>query len=229
MILAKTPTFGRNDIDLQIHVRTRRIRKWSAIDGVAFKVCNDVGEIDSNEGKLIINGAIVESLQTETFKVTKSKLKKKIMQYEFVFDENTIFEVKVNTRGQMIFVNLKGEYPEGTVGILGSPHNPGLFSRDGILMTKKEIDAFVESWQIQDLDPQLFHERRHPQYPSKCLYQMEPTQSRGRRRLKETHTVTMEDATAACAAHPPGPGREFCVEDVYQTGNIDVAEEDFYG
>ena len=178
MILAKTPTFRRKDIDLQIHVRTRRIRKWSAIDGVAFKVGNDVGEIDSNGGKLTLNGANVESLQTETFKVTKSKLKKKIMQYEFVFDENTIFEVKVNTRGQMIFVNLKGEYPEGTVGILGSPHNPGLFSRDGTLMTKKEIDAFVESWQIQDLDPQLFHERRHPQYPSKCLYQMEPTQSR---------------------------------------------------
>ena len=146
MILAKTPTFGRKDIDLQIHVRTRRIRKWSAIDGVAFKVGNDVGEIDSNGGKLTLNGANVESLQTETFKVTKSKLKKKIMLYEFVFNENTIFEVKVNIKGQMIFVNLKGEYPEGTVGIPGSPHNLGLFSRDGTLMTKKEIDAFIESW-----------------------------------------------------------------------------------
>ena len=37
---------------------------------------------------MILNDGIVESMQTETFKVTKLKLKKKIMIYELVFDED---------------------------------------------------------------------------------------------------------------------------------------------
>ncbi len=41
--------------------------------------------------------------------------------------------------------------------------------------------------------------------------------------------VSLEEATAACAIHTPGPLKQFCIEDVVQTGDMEVVDEKFYG
>ena len=91
-------------------------------------------------------------------------------------------------------------------------------------MSSKDVDTFVESWQVKDSDPQLFHVKRMPQYSSKYIYDMKQTLSS--RSLKEFHTATRRDATAACAMHKPGPMQEFCIDDAI---DIDSAADDFYG
>ena len=48
------------------------------------------------------------------------------------------------------------------------------------------------------------------------------------RHLKEVHTISRNDAAIACADHPPGPFRNFCIEDVMSTGDLDVGQDAFY-
>ena len=131
----------------------------------------------------------------------------------------------------MIYVTATGSYPQGTQGVLGSPHDPGFISRDGTRMGIKDVDAFVESWQVRDSDPRLFHVNRPPQFPSKCMYDMKliKKMNRSSRVLKEKRTVSRKEAVDACAMHLNKPMRSFCIDDVMMTGDIDSAEEDFYG
>jgi hypothetical protein len=146
------------------------VRKWSAIDGVAIKFGELVGEIDSNEGNLILNGSKADSYQSEALIITKTALKKKMILYNFVIDKDKTLEVKVNKRTRMIFTTVKGNFPKGTVGLLGSPDNPGFYGRDGREMDKQNINAYAEEWQVNNHDPKLFKERRSPQYPEACKY-----------------------------------------------------------
>ena len=49
------------------------------------------------------------------------------------------------------------------------------------------------------------------------------------RRLKEVHGTTREEAEGACNDHPAGPLKDFCVEDMLNTGDFDSAADVFYG
>lgn len=232
VILVKTPKVSNTETGVDIHIRTRRVRKWSAIDTLAFKVGHDVGEIGSGEGKLMLNGIEVKSIQTDSLTVVKSlsTSKKSTVVYEIVFNKNKILEVKVNIRTKMIYTTLSGAYPHGTVGLLGSPHAQGLYARDGVNMTDKDVNKFVESWQVRETDPSLFHVNRKPQYPEKCVYKVsEAKADTHSRRLKEVHSVSTEEAAAACAIHRAGPLKAYCIEDVTNTGDLDSAKDTFYG
>ena len=159
---------------MELHARTTKVRTWSTIEAIAVKSGKDIIEIESHEGKLIFNGNEVEPAQINTFTVVKSIVKSfphlgKVLLYEFLFDKEKRLEVTVNTRTQMVYVSLSGSYPH-TVGILGSSHNPGLYARDGTNMLTKDINMFVETWQVRGDDTQLLHQRRIPQHPSKCMY-----------------------------------------------------------
>ena len=138
--------------------------------------------------------------------------------------------VRANTRTNMLFITLGGNYPEGTVGVLGSPHKPGMFARNGTDMADQDINQFVETWQVTADDPKLFKKDRDPQYPTKCLYKIREIKARMRsRRLKEVHGTTMEEAETACNDHPAGPLKDFCIEDMLNTGDFDSAADVFYG
>ena len=39
----------------------------------------------------------------------------------------------------------------------------------------------------------------------------------------------MEEAIIVCATHRPSPLRQFCVEDMIQTGDLDMVDEELYG
>lgn len=234
LILLKSPKCNNDETELDIHIRTQRIRKWSTINAIAIKSGESVIEIESTEGVLVLNGNKAESFKTNSLSVTRSiakssaRLKKKIVVYDFVIDSDKMFSVEVNTRTQMVYVNLKGDYPQGTTGILGSPQDPGQFLRDGTNVTGQDVNEFVEDWQIRDTDPQLFHKNRNPHYPHKCLYNMADVTSKSRR-LKEIHTVSKEEAMSVCSLHRSGPLRVYCMEDVVSTGDIDSANDAFYG
>lgn len=235
IILTKTPKIANMENNVEVHIRTRKVRRWSCIDAIALKVGKDVLEIGSEEGNLLQNGSEIESTKTDSLKVVKSSsaLQAKVVLYEFIFDKDKRLEVKVNIRTKMIYIALGGNYPKDTVGILGSPHNPGLFARDGTDMSHMDVNKFVESWQVRHDDPQLFQENRKPQHPSKCLYEMKQINSghdhHGSRRLRDVNTVTKREATLACTLHRPGPMKEYCVEDAMNTGDIDSAKDTFYG
>ena len=150
------PELSNTHPEVQIHARTRRTRQWSSIESIAFKVGDDVSEIESDQGTLLVNGNNTTSYLTETLSVTFSKLKKRNVQYEIVFNKDKFLIVRANTRTKMLFITLGGNYPEGTVGVLGSPHKPGMFARNGTDMADQDINQFVETWQVTADDPKLF-------------------------------------------------------------------------
>jgi len=231
VVLIKTPNLNNKDENLEVHIRTKRVRKWSKIKALAIKVGQDKGEIESDEGKFILNGSQVDYVNTDLMTVVKS-VSKSIVLYEFTFSHGEVLEVRVNTRTKMVHTSLSGSYPEGTVGILGSPRNPGLFARDGENMEGKNVNKYIESWQVNYEDPHLFHEGPFPQYPSKCIYKVQRGKSHlhpDSRRLKSVHKLSKEEATAACATHPLGPLKQFCIEDVLLSEDLNFAQDEFYG
>lgn len=227
-VLLKTPEDDGNENKIEIHARTKMVRKWSAIDAVAVKVGNHLFELQSNDGTLSLNGSTVKSMQNDLLVVSKtvSGTQEFLVRYEFLLNKDKHLQLKVNLRSKMIYVTLSGNYPPGTVGLLGSPYRPGLFARDGKDMSNSNINTYAENWQVCDNDQELFHNRRYPQYPSKCLYY---TSKKGARRLREIHLTSMTEAMDSCEMHPRGPLRKFCIDDVIATGDIDSAKDEFYG
>ena len=227
MVKSKDYIYGNSRFEIQ--VRTTRIRKWSKIDVIAIKVGQDVGEISSRDGKLILNGHEVNTVQTQALMVTKSNLKRNIILYILKIEGDKKLEIRVNTMSQMIVTSFSGNYSRNIEGILGSPHQTGLLSRNGDYFPISNVNAFAETWQVSDKDSNLFSTDRAPQYPSKCVYDVEKTTSSHRNRhLKELHIVPMEDAVDACAVHHPGPLQQFCVDDVIMTADLDSAKDEFY-
>ena len=47
--------------------------------------------------------------------------------------------------------------------------------------------------------------------------------------LKELSKVSRAITTSACAAHPAGPLRDFYVQDIMATGDLEISEDTFYG
>lgn len=232
LILLKTPKLSPTNPEISIHIRTGKVRNWSAIHDVAMKVDNNIIEIGSIDGKLILNGNEVNSVKHDTVSVLKSfpKSKKRIFVYDVDFRNSKKLEIRVNTRSHMINTKVSGNYPTNTAGLLGSAHSSGLISRNGTTMTKQEVNEFAESWQVNDSDPDLFQKSREPKFPSHCQYfESDSKFTAGKRRLKEIQNLKLSDAKAACAAHPPGYKQDFCIDDVLATSDIEIAEDPFYG
>lgn len=238
-ILSSSPNAGLNKEDVMVHIRTTRRRKWSIIEAVVVSAGDDVVEIDNN-GKLLMNGSPVKGLRSKSFNFSKKFVgtAKQIINYVFDFGDGKLLEVKSNTRNNMVFANMSGNFPKGTVGLLGSPQEPGLFARDGTDMNAGDVNEFAESWQVRDTDRQLFQNTRIPQYPNKCIYDTSEVRDyleevtaylrHGRRRLDEINTVTLEQAVAACATINSGPFKTFCEEDIMATGDLELADDPFY-
>ena len=146
-----------------------------------------------------------------------------------MIDGDKKLEITVNVRSHIIYTALSGNYPQHTEGILGSPHQPGLISRNRERISNTNVNAFAETCQVSDSDPLLFSTNRAPQYPSKCMYDIKKTaSSHSTRYLKELHYITKEEATVACANHHPGLLQNFCVDDAVMTGDLDSAKDEFY-
>ena len=144
----------------------------------------------------------------------------------------------------MIYVDVNGHFDDSE-GLLGAPpssENGGkLLSRDGSFDMTGKWNSYGEEWQVRDTEPMLFQESREPQYPVGCVYNEDlvvQTSSAGkkaqlRRRLfqntskKDMIVVSREDAMEACA-HTVGEKKNFCVDDVMATGDVELSTDPFY-
>jgi hypothetical protein len=124
----------------------------------------------------------------------------------------------------MVFVDVEGHF-EGSEGLLGAPmgeDDTGLLSRDGSFDMTGNWNTFGEEWQVLDTEPMLFQERRAPQHPAGCVYESSGKQKNVRRRLMDDAAteVTLAIATEACIK-AVGNMKDFCVEDVMATGDLE--------
>jgi len=256
--MCDTVLFASETAKILSHVRLTRKENYSYIEFATFKVSEDVIELRSSDGKALINGQEVsfvdrKSQSKESFALTRSVQgkEKKVVVYDIdLFDKNhnRRVEVRVNLRHNAIYIALKGNFPSDMIGMLGNPSdNTKLLSRDGFENSipkdvNLELNDFGQSWQVLDTDPNLFQERREPQFPARCLFEA-PSHSisgtmngniRGgrRRRLfeqEEKSVVTPEEAAAACGRNGGGiVKQEACIMDVVAFGDIELADEPFY-
>ena len=243
MVLARSQS-SASGLGLNVHIRTTRVKKnnieYSYITGAAVKIGDDIIEVNET-GDLIVNGEENElGYEGLVFgglhSLTKSIKGKKhcITVYDLDLGDNKSVQIRANTKNGMMFVDINGHFTDSE-GLLGGNRmgEKGLFARDGTTDMTGNWNTYGEEWQVNDVDPKLFKDSdRHPQYPYGCSYEvddeeMKKSSIRGRRRLMEDKPVTVEDATRVCS-HLIGQKREFCINDVVATGDLDLIEDPFY-
>ncbi len=243
---------------IRVHVRTTRVDtlrgvSYSYVSGVAVQAGDHVMEA-SEDGSITIDEqpttftALEEGTQrgessirstTSTtfagFTLTRTLNGRKgqIFAFELNLDNDNVIKIRTNTKTGIMYVDVKGHY-EGSVGLLGAPagEDDRLLSRDGSLDLTGNWNSFGEEWQVKDEDPMLFQDAREPQYPVTCLYDesSEKKNLRHRRLLDNgaSKAMDLKSATAACASTIVGEMRQFCIEDVMATGDVELASDPFY-
>ena len=233
---------------LVVQIRTTRIdrphgKSYSYISGAAIKVGDDVVEVQ-NDGSAIINGVNdlldddgdvdtpVAAAATRTFdgfRLSKSIKGKhdNIYVYDLSYDNGAAIQIRANLKTGIVNVDLSGSYPEDMMGLLGSQHHSKLLARDGETDLTGMYNTFFNEWQVRDDEPQLFiNEDYVPLYPQPCLYK-EVKKSNVRRRLSDVEPVSIEAAEEACAGALPDK-KQYCIDDVTATGDLELAEDRFY-
>jgi hypothetical protein len=236
--------------DLDLHIRTTRVDKphmsYSYISGAAVRVGTDVVEV-MDDGVAFLNGIDAEDLFLErndvllfggSFRLTK-KMKgtnQNIFVYNLTLhsdggDQN--IQIRANTKTGMIFVDAIGStFPLDSVGLLGAPDKAAMLARDGETDLSGHWNALGEQWQVRSDEPKLFKDKnRAPQYPAGCIYKDQSVNKKSnlRRRLVDVvSSVSAETAEKACS-HASGTKKEFCIDDVMASGDIELASDPFYG
>ena len=243
-------------LGIDVHIRTTRVdnprMSYSYISGTAVKIGTDILEVQ-DDGSIIVNGEdefLLKDAEAETagttfagYPITKTMkgTKRNIFVYDLALDVDggdKSIEIRVNLKTGMIFVDVSGSFPEDTVGLLGSPHHDALLARDGKTDLTGDWNTFGEEWQVQSDEPKLFQDKnRVPQHPAGCIYESQQVKSnlRHRRRLMvdSAGTGSDEEATAVEAAEKAcvratGEKKQFCIDDVMATGDLELAEDSFY-
>ncbi len=170
---------------------------------------------------------------TKSFKGTY----KNIVVYKLSLGVDRHVQIRFNHKSGMMFLDVAGAFPDDTVGLLGSPYHPQLLGRDGETDLSGEWNTYGEEWQVKDGEPKLFQDQdRHPQYPAGCVYEDTHQKYKSHlrhRRLMMDNTgaadimVSKADAEDACA-RATGAKKQFCIDDVMVTQDIELAADPFY-
>jgi len=240
MVLSRSNGFA-SGLGLEVHIRTTRVNSphvdYSYISGVAVRIGSDVLEV-TEDGALIVNGESVilddgsdTSFAGYALKMVVKGSKKRIIAHNLDIGNGNSIQIRSNTKTGMLFVDMNGAFAdsEGLLGAAPEETKP-LLARDGITDLTGHWNTYGEEWQVNDVDPKLFKDgNRRPQYPDGCVYKADMKQQVRRRRLFETtKEVTFEAATDACAHVKKDEMKEFCVNDILATGDLDLAEDSFY-
>jgi len=247
MVLTRSKSF-KEGLGLAVHVRTTRVDdsrvnlSYSYISGAAVKIGSNVFEVNE-DAELIVNGEsstytadmVFEGLQSIA-KNLKGK-KSRIIVYDFDLGNDKGIQIRVNTKNGMLFVDVNGAFQDSQ-GLLGaaSEFAKPLLGRDGVTDLSGHWNTYGEEWQVDDSDPKLFQDmKRHPQYPHGCVYvadskktNIRGSHNRRRRRLIEANYVSLDAATKACAHLGDAQMKDFCVDDVMATGDLELVEDPFY-
>ncbi len=241
---------------LDVHIRTTRVDNprgisYSYISSAAVQIERDVLEV-SNDGHILINGNDDNDMNLDnnkdntspvlstvfagyTLTKTRKGSKNRIATFDLDLHDGKNIIIRCNTKNGMIFVDINGHFDdsEGLLGApLGSKNGDMLLSRDGSLDMTGNWNSFGEEWQVRDTEPKLFQESREPQYPVTCSYDADKDSSNTQLRRRLLHNnaedgVTREEAMEACA-HTVGEKKNFCIDDVMVTGDLELSTDPFY-
>ena len=243
-------------LGIHLHARTTRVdnarlqQSYSYISAIALMIGPDILEVQE-DGSILKNGADDFLLGRRSakdegevkegffagFDIAKSfkGSAKKIIVYKLTtLEQDVSIEIRCNTKSRMIFVDLFGTFPDDTVGLLGNPNHDRLFARDGKTDLTGAWNTLGDEWQVRADEPKLFDDKdRYPQHPVGCVYTAIDAKPNLRRRLTALgddvaeQEVTVAEAEKVCA-HASGIKRQFCIEDVMATGDLELAADTFY-
>jgi hypothetical protein len=211
------------EMDMDVHIRTKRTRMWSYVSAAALRIGRDTLEVaGGTENNYWINGKKGPEVTPSTtlptfvsghpvqFKQVSSKSR------EFILDVSDAIKITIRTWNGYVSLKFKGASEETfgqSVGLLGAfPHGTKL-SRDNSTVME-DLNAFGQEWQVLPTEPKLFHNVEGPQAPEKCEV---PSSVQMRRRLGES-LISKEDAEVACSrVHEDD--FDLCVFDVMATND----------
>ena len=128
-------------LGITVHVRTTRVDNqniaYSYISSVAVKIGNDILEVSGDEdaGELFANKvSAVEVTSLAGYPLTKSfkGINKRVVVYSLDLRDGNSIEIRANTKIGMVYVDIDGHFDDSE-GLVGSPQQDGLFSRDGTM------------------------------------------------------------------------------------------------
>jgi hypothetical protein len=238
---------------LSIHVRTTRMDNYrgaaySYISAAAVQMGNIVLEFSADDGSLFVDGSRQEDGGADVVSFAAGYTLKKSTKGKHglitVFDLNLRNEKKIsircNTKSSMLFVDVEG-YFEDSEGLLGAPVGGSEDLRSRPDATGHRFDmtgnwnSYGEEWQVLDTEPNLFQEKRFPQYPQGCVYEstsFKKNKMMLRRRLlldSFDEAAFQIDARKACSKSVGEDTimNQFCFNDVMATGDLELAEDPF--
>jgi hypothetical protein len=215
--MTSSQEFG-NGKGLNLHIRTTIQDNFSYISGTALQIKDAILEVDS-DGNHYINGEKDVELPSTIAGYTVSKVNntnEANKKFHVELDDGNLISIRA-FKGFM-YVTLSATIPGGA-GLLGTYGKPGMVSREGTLL--EAANDMGASWQVNGSDVSLFRSSRDPQWPESCMMP-EPAKA-PRRRLGEKAALE-RDALEACA-HVEGELHSFCMFDVIQTGDVDLATQ----
>jgi hypothetical protein len=204
-------------LGLHMHIRTKISGSYSYISNAAIKIGPDVFEV-SGDGTHYFNGdsSLPEEFGGHALKVCEDCARKNQVDYSVNLDfgeqiKISVFKGKLHIRASV--------HLQDSVGLMGTTATPGMIARDGTTILK-DPNAMGAEWQVNATQPKLFYINRAPQFPQACLLP-DASQDATHRRLGEA-TFLLDMAGEACAGVDLEM-QEFCMYDVQQTGDADMA------
>ena len=208
---------------MDIHIRTTIRDDWSFISAAAVRIGEDILEVQSNK-KHYFNGVENAPLpkQWAGFRTKHMISKHKNRPERFIVYVGP-GRIEMRVYGDFVGVYIENPLEEhfgDAVGLMGNFKTSKWLLRDGESETK-DPNTFGNEWQVQDHEHKLFMEDGSVTYPETCRLPVQPTEEERRHRRLMESQITVEMAEEACKNWTTD--KEFCIEDVLMTGDIDIA------
>jgi len=210
-----------NNLGMDIHIRTKKMRMWSYISALAIRIGNDILEvIGRNGGSYILNGTTNQgnmdgALMLAGYPINYTQKSSK--QQTFRFNVSTLEAIVIETWNSFVsvrFENPNSEHFKDSVGLLGSFPTGAWLARDKVTIIN-DANSFGQEWQVLEHEAKMFHEVEGPQQPlKKCEI---PSTLNMRRRLSE-RTMTQNEAERACIG-VEASSMDLCIFDVMATNS----------
>ena len=154
----------------------------------------------------------------------------------FGCSEASVFTIKLNQKEKIkisflrgfLYVNVAAtSYNFGVAsGLMGTWGKEGFIGRDGKALFE-DVVAYAQEWQVRGDEPFLFQERKHPQFPMKCL--PPPTTDKSERRRLGAESTLRSIAEKACSKIGDAMPKDICIFDVMATGDVKLATSELFG
>ena len=230
LVLINNPSF-MDGVGMTVHGRTKLHGTWSAFEGAAIKIGDDILEVHG-ESHPIVNGIEYPVHEIEGseynfpmkiggYSLTAQYLGPHSRRHIIHFGNGE----KILINNFKKFVDFEVESPRstefaGSLGLLGSYNTGTKLARDGTTVID-DADEFGQEWQVRVDDTHLFSVIDGPQYPAKC--NMPAKQSAVKCHLRAMSKKIDENQAMQACAKAPASRMENCIADVFGSDNLDMA------